>query len=65
MDKLLPKLLLSISGGKGWTTHLFSSFEEAVAYAKLWLGDFVIENIELGVPVDYSGMGNLLEIKEL
>jgi len=53
-----------------WNNNTFDTFEEALEYAHMWLGPFggswdgmdgVV--LELNVPWDYSGYGDVIEIR--
>lgn len=57
----------SLTKGVGWDRHSFNSFEEALAYTKKWLGDYAVtipENWD-GSSYDYSGYGDIIEIREV
>jgi hypothetical protein len=56
---------LKYLSNKCWQTHLFDTFEEAKTYANKWLGDFAGGELILNVPIDYSGFGDKIEIKEI
>lgn len=54
---------------KTWETSKFNTFQEALQYAKKWLGAFG-ENVDLylttpNVPYNYSGYGDMIVIKEI
>lgn len=49
--------------GKGWKSHCFDTYEEADEYVRKWLGQLYIQ-LEPNRPVDYSGYGDLIEIRE-
>ena len=53
--------------GKGWKSHLFGTFKDAEEYAKEWLGDYYPgkDVLVLGLPYNYSGYGDLIEIREV
>lgn len=45
---------------------VFSTYEEARAYAESWLGEiFHSTDLQLNTPYDYSGYGDLIEIREV
>ncbi len=47
---------------KGWDTHRFATWPIAVAYAAMWTGQ-LIQPEDLLKPYDYSGYGDMLEIR--
>lgn len=52
--------------GKGcWTNHTFLTFEGAQEYARAWLGQFAPspEFLKINQPYDYSGYGDVIEIR--
>ncbi len=55
--------------GTGWLNHIFDTYNDARRYAINWLGadggygDF--EDFKLNTPYDYSGRGDMIEIKEI
>ncbi len=50
-----------------WDNNSFDSFEKAIEYTSTWLGmlgeDFIYPTIKLNEPYDYSGYGDLIEIR--
>ena len=52
---------------RSWNNCLFTTFEDAERYAISWLGVYnpSFGTLELNVPYDYSGYGDMIEIKEL
>lgn len=59
--------------GSCWNNSIFSTFDEALAYARKWLGpnhggsEDGKEGINLDVnqPYDYSGYGDVIEIRKI
>lgn len=51
--------------GSGWETHRFQTVVEAQHYASQWLGQFDVGTLMPGTPVDYSGCGDIIEIREM
>jgi hypothetical protein len=51
------------SSNSDWANHSFASFEEAQQYADKWLGDYAAP-LTVNQPYDYSGYGDLVEIRE-
>lgn len=53
--------------GKGWEINYFEHFDQAVSYAKLWLGQYekVLPPNWDGQPYDYNGYGDKISIKKL
>lgn len=49
---------------ESWKKCSFDTFEEAFAYAQKWLGIYEDLHLELNKPVDYSGYGSTIEIRE-
>ena len=55
-----------------WNNSKFNTFEEALKYARMWGAPYVgaydgssgVE-LKLGVPWDYSGYGDTIEIREV
>ena len=51
--------------GKGWVQNSFSTLNEAVDYAREWLGEYaLIAPTEPNKPINYSGYGDMIEIRE-
>lgn len=52
---------------QSWNKGIHETFEGAKGYAKAWLGFFspVINDIEVNEPIDYSGFGDIIEIREV
>ena len=50
--------------GLGWTSHRFETLVEATEYANKWLGPWAGQVLPVGVPVEYSGYGGTIEIRE-
>jgi len=52
---------------KSWEQSKFKTFDEALEYARNWLGypEGDIPPLELNVPWDYSGYGDKIEIREV
>ena len=49
---------------KGWVQNSFSTLNEAIDYARNWLGEYAaICPTEPNKPVDYSGYGDMIEIR--
>lgn len=49
---------------KGWLTNLFDTLEAANKAVKRWLGDdFSVGELTPDSPVDYSGYGDIIEIR--
>ena len=49
-----------------WSNHVFPTFEEAVQYARDWLGAYGdYAKLELDIPFNYNGYGDMIEIKEI
>lgn len=48
-----------------WSTSTFLTFEEALEYAEQWAPTDVIPTGWNGQPIDYSGHGDTLEIREV
>lgn len=59
-SKSYPKL-----ANLGWDNSTFESFEAALAYALKWLGCYAPKTLEVGIPYDYSGYGDTIEIKKV
>ena len=61
-EKGFPRLV-----GKGWTNSIFHSLDEARIYLARWLNvpEEETKNIEPDSPFDYSGHGDIAEIKSL
>lgn len=53
-----------LTPGNGWDNHSFHTFEKAVEYAKLYLGEYdcLPANWD-GLSYDYSGYGDTIEIR--
>lgn len=53
--------------GMGWDTHLFPTFVEACAYARMWLGEYngVVGDFYPDTVYGYSGYGDNIEIRTL
>lgn len=52
---------------KSWNNSIFDSFEDAVKYARHWLGnqfDCISDDWD-GKELEYSGCGDKIEIKEI
>lgn len=48
-----------------WKNHRFETFEEAQKYARNWLGELeILCPNEPNSRVDYSGYGDMIEIRE-
>lgn len=53
---------------ESWTRSAFTSFQEARDYAMRWLGEWAPldeDCIELGIPFDYSGLGDIVLVREI
>ena len=50
---------------KSWSNNEFETFDAAVEYANKWLGPYGGELLVLGKPNDYSGYGDVIEIREI
>lgn len=57
---------------KKWATSIFNSFEEALLYARKWLGAYGGSDdgrsgieLKLNESWDYSGYGSMIEIREI
>lgn len=48
---------------EGWNNHKFDTFPIAAAYATMWVGH-IIQPEDLLKPYDYSGYGDIIEIRE-
>lgn len=48
-----------------WSNSKFETWEEAVAYANKWLGQFGPLEFTLGRAMDYNGYGDFITIKEI
>jgi hypothetical protein len=51
-----------------WETAEFQTLAEAQEYAKNWCGDYWPAydfNLQVGKPIDYSGHGDYIEIREV
>lgn len=48
-----------------WKTHQFETFEQALAYLEKWLGNYsgCIPHDYNGCQLDYSGYGDIVEIR--
>jgi hypothetical protein len=66
MARMLMLERVAGRAGKGFDNSSFPTFAEAFAYARLWLGEYenLPENWD-GSPYDYSGYGDLIEIKQV
>lgn len=55
--------------GLGWDNCEFTTFQQALEYAKAWLGDYAEGYVDYedwdGKPYDFSGCGNKIEIREV
>lgn len=49
-----------------WACHSYKSFPEALTYTKEWLGhlSIVLPDDWQGQPLDYSGYGDMIEIRQ-
>lgn len=47
-----------------WNNSSFDTKEEAIAYAKEWLGDYAPQHDWQGEKYSYSGYGDFIEIRE-
>ncbi len=55
----------SLMEGIGWDNCEFHTFNEAVAYVENWLGTLGnVSEWKVNTPVDYTGYGDMIEIKE-
>jgi len=48
-----------------WQHPVCETFEQALQYAEQWLGDLAGINLKPNVPVDYSGYGDMIEIRKI
>ena len=46
-----------------WRTHKFHTWRTAHEYAKAWLGQWAPFGLEVNVPYDYDGYGDVIEIR--
>lgn len=51
--------------GLGWDISIFDTFEEALVYANKWLRGFGPQKLIINTPLDYSGYGSMIEIREV
>lgn len=63
LDNNKPAILNFITY-KDWSCFEYKTFDEALNYAKLWLGDLseTIPNNWDGSPYDYNGYGDTISI---
>lgn len=63
-DKPADNKRFSYLKGLDWNNSSFDTFEEALKYAKSWLGDFdsIPPNFAPNQKYDYSGYGDTIEI---
>jgi hypothetical protein len=64
-DNERPAKYPEIAVDPSWNNNRFNSFDEALKYARNWLGPYgegVV--LKLGVPWDYSGYGDYIVIRE-
>ena len=51
---------------ESWNKSTYSTFEEALEYARDWLGRYGIGVVlKPNTPWDYSGYGDIIEIREV
>lgn len=50
--------------GNGWKSSKFSTWQAAMAYARKWLGAYVVP-LKINTPVDYSGYGDKIEVRRI
>ncbi len=50
-----------------WATHEFDTYGQALKYAQQWLGEWWDEDLDIepNEPTDYSGYGDMIEIRKL
>lgn len=52
--------------GKGWSFEGHNDLDTCRGYAAAWLNDSKLGwKLEVGKPVDYSGFGDMIEIREV
>ena len=49
---------------KSWDKSKFDSWQAAMAYARKWLGVFIVP-LKINKPVDYSGNGDMIEVRKI
>ena len=50
---------------ESWNKSAYDTFEEALEYANKWLGMYGGVVLKLNTPWDYSGYGDMIEIREV
>lgn len=50
--------------GNGWKNSKFPTWQAAMAYARKWLGAYVVP-LKINTPVDYSGYGDKIEVRRI
>lgn len=63
-DNNRPAKFPDINVHPSWSNNEFATFNEALVYAKKWLGEYGVGvPMEVNVPWDYSGFGDMILIK--
>lgn len=59
--------LPQLQGIECWAVSVFNTFEEAQEYAHHWCGQYLAaeEKLQVDIPHDYSGYGDMIEIRKL
>lgn len=47
---------------KSWDNSKFPTWQAAMAYARKWLGAYVVP-LKINTPADYSGYGDRIEVR--
>jgi hypothetical protein len=64
-DNNKPADKTGFSWATTWRNSKFQTFQEASKYADDWLGPYAGMVLKVNVPCDYTGLGDMIEIREV